>query len=242
MSHADTESGGYIDRQIPEHEAMALPTRPVPRLSLVRPPAVSDATVEGRRACGGAADLQQRVTTARQVSRGGVLRGDPAFRADLGRAGGAVVVTLHGVLDDGDAALFAYLLADLIGGQGNQAVVVDLGDLRHADPSGLEVFAAAALWAEGCGGTLRLYAPCPDMAAALAQAGLSRLLDDGIEPRGGGTTRLGIRQWAIAGHPSSVDGCEGRRPPEGPAVRAEPALELHDRGLGPSATTEAGFQ
>ncbi|MGI8776293.1 MAG: STAS domain-containing protein [Acidimicrobiales bacterium] len=63
------------------------------------------------------------------------------FSMAIGRALGTVVVTAHGDLDDAGAANLERVLDDLIDGQGNLHVVVDLHDVGAVGPSGLSMFA-----------------------------------------------------------------------------------------------------
>jgi anti-anti-sigma regulatory factor len=61
----------------------------------------------------------------------------------VGRYQGTVMVTVHGELDRSKADHLRLLLTDLIDGQGNVSVVIDLQDATaHADdPDGIELFA-----------------------------------------------------------------------------------------------------
>lgn len=65
---------------------------------------------------------------------------------------GTVIVTLHGDLGRQASVALAGMLRDLIDGQGNLAVTVDLGDVGRVDPSGLDVLASAAARASSRGG------------------------------------------------------------------------------------------
>ena len=64
----------------------------------------------------------------------------------VGRYQGTVMVTVHGELDPAKVAHLRHLLTDLIDGQGNVSVIVDLQDATAAadDPGGVEMFAAEA--------------------------------------------------------------------------------------------------
>ncbi|MGH9156187.1 MAG: STAS domain-containing protein, partial [Acidimicrobiales bacterium] len=93
------------------------------------------------------------------------------------RALGTVVVTVHGDLDGAGAGKLSIVLADLIDGQGNLAVVVDLHDAGASDVGGaLAVFAAAARKAGRRGGALRLSYPPDQVHQALQLQGLDHLL------------------------------------------------------------------
>jgi anti-anti-sigma regulatory factor len=86
----------------------------------------------------------------------------PHFSVRIGRALGTVVVTVHGVLDDAGAAQLGGVLNDLIDGQGNLKVVVDLRDVHAVHPSGVSTFAVAGRRAQERGGLLTLSDP-PDI-------------------------------------------------------------------------------
>jgi anti-anti-sigma factor len=70
------------------------------------------------------------------------------------REHGAVVVTVHGEIDLARSVALGAVLGDLIDGQGNLSVVVDLAEVTRVDPAGLGVFAAAAKLARRRGGLL----------------------------------------------------------------------------------------
>lgn len=81
---------------------------------------------------------------------------------------GAVIVTVLGALYDHGAAWLGAELSDLIDGQGNLTVVVDLRHTTRVDPAGLGVFAAASDLAERHGGQLTLSGASDDVYHALA--------------------------------------------------------------------------
>jgi anti-sigma B factor antagonist len=85
---------------------------------------------------------------------------------------GVVVVTAHGPLDAANGAVLKSVLADLIEGQGNMNVVVDLHDVGWVDPSSLGVLVASAASAARRGGGLTLADPCETVAAELEASGL----------------------------------------------------------------------
>lgn len=82
--------------------------------------------------------------------------GPPRFGIGIGRAGGTVVITVHGVTDTDDWTSLDAVLRDIIDAQGNLDVVLDLGEVavlgRHAAPLILH----AAQRAHSHGGRLRL--------------------------------------------------------------------------------------
>jgi anti-anti-sigma factor len=85
---------------------------------------------------------------------------------------GVVVVTAHGPLDAANGAVLESVLADLIEGQGNLTVVVDLHDVPAVDAAGLAVLVASAEAAAGRGGNLTLADPWGPVAAGLEAIGL----------------------------------------------------------------------
>lgn len=62
----------------------------------------------------------------------------------VSRTLGTVVVTLHGQVDGSISSLLAAVLRDLIEGQGNQSIVVDLSDLHRLHDSAVDVLLSAA--------------------------------------------------------------------------------------------------
>lgn len=94
----------------------------------------------------------------------------------VGRALGTVIVTVHGRIDLIPAAALTAVLDDLIDGQGNLAIVVDLRDVPWIDGAGVHVLASAAERIEVRGGELRLGGPSGVLADALSFAGLGRLV------------------------------------------------------------------
>lgn len=64
----------------------------------------------------------------------------------VGRYQGTVMVTVHGELDPPKLAHLRLLLTDLVEGQGNVSVIVDLQDATAAagQPNGVETFVAEA--------------------------------------------------------------------------------------------------
>jgi anti-anti-sigma factor len=92
----------------------------------------------------------------------------------VGRCLGTVVVTVGGPLDTLAATRLAAALGDLIDGQGNLAVAVDLGDVPRIAPPGEQVLAAAACNLERRGGRLSLCEARGSVLGALEHAGLTR--------------------------------------------------------------------
>lgn len=91
----------------------------------------------------------------------------------VSRYQGTVVVTIHGDLDGLRAGDLGYMLADLIDGQGNRSIIVDLHDATALDPRWLSVFTDAMARARRRGATLTLQNPPAALHAALRRQGLS---------------------------------------------------------------------
>jgi anti-sigma B factor antagonist len=98
------------------------------------------------------------------------------FRVAISRDQGTVVVSVHGDLDVPGARHLGSVLDDIIDGQGNMAVVVDLDDASATDPSGLSVFAAAAKRASTTATSLRVGNPPAPLYQLLVLTGLGRLI------------------------------------------------------------------
>ena len=80
----------------------------------------------------------------------------PQFSFSIGRAGGAVVVTVHGEVNAANVETLGRVLRDLIDDQGNLALLVDLRDVPTVDPSAVDLFSAASGWAARHGATFSL--------------------------------------------------------------------------------------
>jgi len=139
---------------------------------------------------------------------------DKAFALVVGRAMGVVVVTAHGHLGASEAEVLQTVLVDLIEGQGNLKVVLDVRDVSGLGPSSLEVLVAAAAAAANIGGELTFADP--------SEAGLRTLeavgLGDSV------TMARQCRQRAPAAAP----------PPPGQAdgVARQAAMAEHPAGTG----------
>jgi anti-anti-sigma factor len=94
----------------------------------------------------------------------------------VGRYLGTVVVTVHGELDLTRAGHLGTILADLIDGQGNLSIVVDLQDATATDADSLWVFTEAAERARRRGATMRLNQPPAPLYEALELRGLAEFL------------------------------------------------------------------
>lgn len=148
-----------------------------------------------------------------QAPNAGALRGERARgsvtpRASLavGRYMGTVIVTLHGDLHLSASVQLAGVLRDLIDGQGNLAVVVDLGDVGGIDRSGLDVLSSSAARMATRGGTLRLGRPTDTVFDALSVAGLARFIavppEQAHRPRSAGRNVHASRRASINSHPA----------------------------------------
>lgn len=104
------------------------------------------------------------------------------FSCAVTRVLGVVVVTVHGSLDASSCSALEAVLADLIEGQGNLRVVVDVGDMAVVDPSCLGVLVAAADSAAGRGGEVTFAHPTDSVARALEVAGLGGAISAARRP------------------------------------------------------------
>lgn len=96
----------------------------------------------------------------------------------IGRYQGTVVVTVHGELDVERAEHLDFVLADLIDGQGNLSIIVDLRDVRAtaSDAERVEVFEDAAGRARRHHGTVSLSQPPALLREALRRRGFAHLV------------------------------------------------------------------
>ncbi|MEO6628398.1 MAG: STAS domain-containing protein [Aquihabitans sp.] len=105
------------------------------------------------------------------------------FSITISRALGTVVVTVHGDLDEVGARHLGTVLVEIIDGQGNLAVVVDLHDATALDGSGLSVFVTAAAQASRRGASFTLSNLPGVLSKALTLRGLGGRL--GTDRHGG---------------------------------------------------------
>jgi anti-anti-sigma factor len=94
----------------------------------------------------------------------------------IGRYQQTVVVTVHGELDSARAVQLGDILADLIDGQGNLSLLVDLHDATAADAEPLSVFTDADERARRRGGAVTLSKPPAPLHQALRELGLGHLV------------------------------------------------------------------
>lgn|GEM_PF-4666747 len=117
------------------------------------------------------------------------------------------MVTVVGPLDTLTATRLAAALGDLIDGQGNLAVAVDLGDVHRIAAPGEQVLAAAACNLERRGGRLSLREAHGSVLCALERAGLTRCVTSS-QPHDAEEAGTGAGRPALGLLP-------GRRPPTG---------------------------
>ena len=118
------------------------------------------------------------------------------FSLVFSRAFGKVVVHVHGTLDSNAAPTLKNGLADIIDGQGNRQVVLDLRRMAGVDAAGLSVIADALRRMDGYGGELLLSGPTSSVEEQLRAAGLAETF--GITPEWTHPARGGIgasRTW-----------------------------------------------
>lgn len=96
----------------------------------------------------------------------------PAYALAVSRAMGVVVVTAHGRMGASEAGVLRAVLVDLIEGQGNLKVVLDVRDVSGFDRLSLEVLVAAAAAAAQLGGQLTFADPSGASTRALEAVGL----------------------------------------------------------------------
>lgn len=107
---------------------------------------------------------------------GSSMQGSGAdFLLVFGRALGKVLVSIHGPLDATTAPQLKDRLVDLIDGQGNRHVVLDLGGMTSIDPSGLSVLVDARKRIQKHAGEIVLSGPPALIMSALASSGLDKV-------------------------------------------------------------------
>jgi anti-anti-sigma regulatory factor len=93
----------------------------------------------------------------------------------IARSAGTVVVTVRGELDAEWSNHLGGILADLIDGQGNMSILVDLHEASATDPDCLWMLTEAAERAHRRGGTVRLDAGA-EVTSALELRGLDTFI------------------------------------------------------------------
>lgn len=120
-----------------------------------------------------------------------------------------MVVTTHGVLDPNSARVLGNALLDLIEGQGNLDVVVDVADLDLSDHLCLAALAPAASAAERRGGWLTFADPSETVTRGLMLADLAGAVlvstdrrSRSLTPSRADASGNGARRAEMAQHPS----------------------------------------
>jgi anti-anti-sigma factor len=92
---------------------------------------------------------------------------------EIRREPDGIVVRLRGELDSATATTFRAVLADLIEGQGNRHLTLDVRDLDFSDSAGIGALVATAKRARTRGGDLRLAHPTDAALRLLDLTGLT---------------------------------------------------------------------
>lgn len=100
---------------------------------------------------------------------------DSEFSLVFGRALGKVIVSIHGPIDAGTAPELRHRLLDLIDGQGNRQVVLELSGTSRVDPVGLRVFVDAHKRMQRIAGELVFSSPPASVARAFRSSGLDKI-------------------------------------------------------------------
>lgn len=100
---------------------------------------------------------------------------DSEFSLVFGRALGKVVVSINGPLDARTGRELRDRLRDLIDGQGNRHVVLDLRGTTLVDPAGLTAFVDAHKRMQRIAGELVFSGPPPDVVRAFRSAELDKI-------------------------------------------------------------------
>jgi anti-anti-sigma factor len=123
----------------------------------------------------------------------------------IGRYQETVVVTVHGELEHPRTAHLGHVLADLIDGQGNMSLVVDLHDATAADARQMLVLADADQRARQRGGSITLSKPSAALHQVLRQQGLGHVVEP-LPPPVGRSSRRQRRAHPNDGSPSHSSG------------------------------------
>jgi anti-sigma B factor antagonist len=102
---------------------------------------------------------------------------EPDFSLAFSRTLGCVVVQIHGPLDVNHAQELDDRLADVIDGQGNRQLVLDLAGMTHVDSAGVGVLVGTLRKLQRRGGRLVLSAASSEVALTLEAAGLDKVFD-----------------------------------------------------------------
>jgi anti-sigma B factor antagonist len=115
------------------------------------------------------------VASTASVSRP-TVRVPSEFSLGFHRRGESVVVEVRGDVDAATANRLAARLHDVVAGQGNLSVVVDVGEMTFIDSQGLHALVQAWREARTRGGALRIERASASTARLLEITGLDRLL------------------------------------------------------------------
>lgn len=99
------------------------------------------------------------------------------FSLTFGRALGKVIVSVYGAVDAQNAPQLRDRLIDLIDGQGNRHLVLDLSEMTLIDATGLSVFVDALKRIRRMAGKLVLSGPGPHIVREFEAAGLDRVFE-----------------------------------------------------------------
>ena len=102
--------------------------------------------------------------------------GAHAFSLDFARRGRSVTVAVRGEVDGASATVLRGLLLDVVDGQGNLSVHLDLSEMTFIDSSGLSMLLDMHRRAVERGGTFVLHNPRPSAAKVFEIAGLTTIL------------------------------------------------------------------
>ena len=101
---------------------------------------------------------------------------DSSFALDFSRHGRSVTVAVSGEVDGSSSAVLRGLLLDIVDGQGNLSVALDLSEMTFIDSAGLSLLLEMHGRAVERGGTFVLRNPRPSTARCLEIAGMSGIL------------------------------------------------------------------
>ena len=104
------------------------------------------------------------------------MRVPSEFSLGFHRRGDSVVVEVRGDVDAATANRLAARLHDVVAGQGNLSVVVDVGEMTFIDSQGLHALVQGWREARARGGVLRIERPSAATTRLLEITALDRLL------------------------------------------------------------------
>lgn len=102
--------------------------------------------------------------------------GTSRFSLDFSRRGRAVSVAVRGEVDRDSTAVLRALLLDVVEGQGNLSVALDLSEMTFIDSAGLSLLLEMHGRAVERGGSFVLHNPRPAAARVFEIVGLSQIL------------------------------------------------------------------